>query len=202
MSFITEIPKVTKTLIILNIIMYLITPYIPEKDLYSMVGFGITSEHFNIIQPITSIFLHGDFIHLFFNMLMLWMFGKTLEVEMGHRKYLIFYLLSGLGAFLLQGFMFPDNPAIGASGAVFGLMMGMTTLFPNKQVNILFLPFLKVKLKWLLGVCFLFEVIQSFRVIGDGIAHWAHVGGGLTGILLIGFWFTDRFSEKIKSIKK
>jgi len=196
MKIFENIPKVTKALLLMNILMFFLIPYIPSDDLFYMVGFGITSENFNPIQLITSMFLHAGFSHIFFNMLFLWFLGDGIEREIGDRKFLILYLLSGFGGFLLQGFFYPDVPHLGASGAVFGLIVAMGVLFPNREMSLLFLPFWKFKLKWFVLIYFSVEIYNALSMdTGDGVAHWCHVGGGITGLLLGGFWLTKNFSK-------
>ncbi|CAG7580420.1 MAG: Rhomboid protease GluP [uncultured marine phage] len=206
MNFIKKIPVITRSLILLNLIMYFITPLIPDSDLHMMVAYGPQSDHFNLIQPLTSMFLHGGFTHIFFNMLLLWMFGRSVELEAGQKKFLLFYLFAGIGGYLLQGIFYPDNPAIGASGAVFGVVMGMAVLFPNQKVNLFFLPFLSFKLKWIMGIYFGFEVYNAIHGlaygVGDGVAHLAHVGGGLVGMALAGFWITNKFKLALQNVRK
>jgi membrane associated rhomboid family serine protease len=202
MNFFKNIPLITRSLIIMNFIMFFLMPYVPERDLLMMVGFGPASDNFNLIQPITSMFLHAGLMHIGMNMLLLYMFGRTLEYDMGQKKYLIFYLLCGIGGYLLHGLFYPDMPAIGASGAVFGVMLGMAVMYPNEKVSLLFLPFLSFKMKWIIGLYFAYEVYNGIIVAQDGVAHLGHVGGGLIGIILTGLWITKKFPNAINKLLK
>jgi membrane associated rhomboid family serine protease len=137
-------------------------------------------------------FTHGSIGHIFFNLFALWMFGKILENVWGAKRFLIFYLVSGIGAAVahltVQYFMGGIAPAVGASGAVMGILVAFGYLFPNTELYILFIPF-PVKAKWaVIGYVAidLFGGIANFS--GDNIAHFAHLGGALTGFILVLFW--------------
>ena len=133
-------------------------------------------------QLITYQFLHGGFMHIFFNMLMLWMFGMEIENLMGSRKFLVFYLLSGIGGGLLQLLLGSGGGAIiGASGAVFGVMVAFAMYFPDRMIYIYFL--FPVKAKYLI----VFLMVIEFLSVGNGsfIAHLAHLGGASVGFLFV-----------------
>ncbi len=135
-------------------------------------------------QLITYQFLHGGFSHIFFNMLMLWMFGMEIENIMGSRKFLVFYLLAGIGGGLLQLFFGSGlGVIIGASGAVFGVMIAFAMFFPDRMIYVYFL--FPVKAKYLIGFMMVFE----FMSIGnaDFTAHLAHLGGALVGFIFVFF---------------
>lgn len=142
---------------------------------------------------ISSMFLHGGWMHLLGNMLFLWIFGDNLEDEMGHIPYLGFYLASGIGAGLAQIFWDPSNmiPNVGASGAIAGVMGGYLLLFPKARVDILliFIVFFRVFPipAWvMLGVWFTLQLVSGLVSPTDmgGVAYWAHAGGFLIGALL------------------
>jgi len=200
MNFINKTPKITKNIIALNIIMFIITPFLSSGTLRMMLGHPLLSDDFNPIQPLTSMFLHIGFMHLFMNILVIWMIGKTIEHEIGTKKYLILYLLSGFGGWLLY-ILFSTVPFVGASGAGFGLITSIGVLFPNKKVNIMFIPFFSVKLKWVVIIYCTFEFINIILPSTDNVAHVCHLGGALTGFWLTGFWLTNKFSDKLKSLK-
>ena len=132
-------------------------------------------------QLITYQFLHGGFGHIFFNMFLLWMFGMELENIMGTTKFLIFYLLSGIGGGLLQLIVGASVPTIGASGSVFGVMVAFAMMFPDRPIYIYFL--LPVKAKYLV----VFMIVLEFLSVGnaDFVAHVVHVGGAITAFLFI-----------------
>ncbi len=142
---------------------------------------------------ITSTFLHGGWMHLAGNMLFLWIFGDNIEDEMGHTRYLFFYLAAGLGAGLAHVLSAPESmvPTVGASGAIAGVMGGYLLLFPKAKVDILLFFVIIIRIipipAWImLGIWF---ALQLFNGIGadpttGGVAYWAHAGGFLIGILL------------------
>jgi membrane associated rhomboid family serine protease len=149
---------------------------------FGLVPFGNQSFTFLPWQLITYQFLHGDFMHIFFNMFMLWMFGMEIENIMGSRKFLIFYLLAGIGGGLLQMLIGSGSGVIiGASGAVYGIMVAFAMYFPDRMIYIYFL--FPVKAKYLIGFMMVFE----FLSVGDGsiVAHLAHLGGALIGLLFV-----------------
>ncbi|WP_375173408.1 rhomboid family intramembrane serine protease [Pseudooceanicola sp.] len=145
------------------------------------------------LTVLTSMFLHGGIMHLGGNMLFLWIFGDNMEDEMGHGGFLLFYLLSGIGAALAQFAAAPGSmvPMVGASGAIAGVMGGYLLLFPKARVDILFIFIVFFRIfpvpAWvMLGIWF---GLQFFNGIGadlnaGGVAYWAHAGGFIAGLLL------------------
>lgn len=144
---------------------------------------------------LTSMFMHGSWIHLFGNMLFLWIFGDNLEDYLGHFRYLVFYLTVGfLASFahIATTYLFRMNPAIpslGASGAISGVLGGYILLFPHRRVTVLLFRLLTVVPAWVaIGLWFLFQIINSLGMLGGdsgGVAYGAHIGGFLAGIALI-----------------
>ncbi len=147
---------------------------------------------------ITSMFMHGGFMHLFGNMLFLWIFGDNLEHALGRARYLIFYLVTGLIASLahvISTFVFGDNPfipSLGASGAISGVLGGYLVLYPKKQVRVIILRMLtSVPAVVAIGLWFVFQLISAFGVIGagpqssGGVAFMAHIGGFVAGLALV-----------------
>jgi membrane associated rhomboid family serine protease len=144
----------------------------------------------------TSMFLHGGFMHLIGNMLYLWIFGNNIEDAMGHVRYVVFYLVTGLAASLAHAFTNPGSivPAIGASGAISGVLGAYLMLYPRAQVLILipigfFSRLMYVPAGVALGIWFLFQLVSgglSAGQPGGGVAWFAHIGGFLAGMLLVG----------------
>lgn len=132
--------------------------------------------------PITYMFLHGDFWHLFWNMLILFFFGPPLESRWGSRAFLNYYLVCGLGGVALS-FLFVPNWIIGASAALYGLMLAFAMAWPNAPIYIW--GIFPVKAKWLVGFLFVVSVFNAFGGAGGGIAHFAHLGGLVTGFLYL-----------------
>jgi membrane associated rhomboid family serine protease len=148
-------------------------------------------------SPITSMFLHGGWMHLLGNMLFLWIYGDNVEDAMGHARYLVFYLLCGIAAIFVQSLANPDSPypIIGASGAISGVLGAYLLLFPRARVlTLVLLPFffttLRMPAMLLLLLWFAVQLISDLAV-PDGsasVAFRAHIGGFLTGMLLVPFF--------------
>ena len=147
---------------------------------------------------ITSMFMHGSLMHLFGNMLFLWIFGDNLEHSLGRARYLVFYLVTGLIASLahvISTFVFGDNPfipSLGASGAISGVLGGYLVLYPKKSVRVIMLRVITtVPAIVAIGLWFVFQLISAFGVIGagpqsgGGVAFMAHIGGFIAGLVLV-----------------
>jgi membrane associated rhomboid family serine protease len=143
--------------------------------------------------PVTSMFLHGGWLHLIGNMWFLWLFGNNVEDSMGHVRYLAFYLLSGVAAAGVQTYMNPASviPMVGASGAISGIMGAYVVLYPRVRVHMLvvlviFVTRIVVPAYLMLGYWFLLQLLGGSAASGEGgVAFWAHIGGFLAGALLI-----------------
>jgi membrane associated rhomboid family serine protease len=264
-SPIAEVPTVTKNLIIINAILLFATWVLKQKGIdltHYLALYYPQSDNFHFYQFITHMFMHGSLTHLFFNMFALWMFGRVLESVWGPRRFLIFYIVTGLGAAALHtfvnyleispivkavtafsntpspelfsafvtkyqgliknmGFDLPgildfatswlDKPAstsfepeavafmqqlidvkmniptVGASGAVYGVLLGFGMLFPNTQLMLLFPP-IPIKAKYMVIAYGALELILGLSMPGSNIAHFAHLGGMLFGFFLIKYW--------------
>ncbi|MEX0386256.1 rhomboid family intramembrane serine protease [Spiribacter onubensis] len=157
-----------------------------------LVGGGIPG--FEIWQLLTYGFLHGGMLHLFVNMFALWMFGTALESFWGSRPFLVYYLVCLVGAGLIQlvvATMAADGgsiyPTIGASGAVFGILLGFAMMFPNQQLVLLFPP-IPIKAKYFVILYGAFELYAGVTGSMSGVAHFAHLGGMAFGLLMILYW--------------
>ena len=150
----------------------------------------IASGNFMPWQVLTYAFLHGDFAHLFFNMLGLWMFGSELERLWGQKRFLHFLLAGALAAAAVQliftHLIGARTPTVGASGALFALLLGFGMLFTNRIIMPLFPP-IPMKAKVFVAVFGALELVFGF-IGGGGVAHFAHLGGMLGGFLMIRFW--------------
>lgn len=188
-------PVVVKNLLIINGLLYLAAALLPTANqLLATYGqlFWVGSPLFHSYQFVTYMFLHGGFDHLFFNMFALWMFGRTLEYELGPRRFLIFYMVCGVGAALFQmgvaWLLGEVNFAmVGASGAVMGLLMAFGVMHPNERIYIFPLPF-PIAAKWFVTGYILLEIFLGSAGLGRGVAHFAHVGGMVWGFLLLHYW--------------
>ncbi|MFT7509323.1 MAG: membrane associated rhomboid family serine protease, partial [Sulfitobacter sp.] len=198
----TRVPYVTYALLAANILIFvgyygLFSEPRALSDFYmtwGLVPAQLSSGH-GYHALITSMFLHGGIMHLIGNMLFLWIFGDNLEDQMGHSKFLGFYLLGGIGASLLQYATGPLSqvPVIGASGAIAAVLGGYLLLFPRAKVDILMILVVYFRVftvpAWvMLGLWFgmqLFNGVINLGATGGGVAYWAHAGGFIVGLLLV-----------------
>lgn len=179
----TELTKGVRQLLIINVVIFIIT-YILYNFKISLIEnfvlFSFNSDYFQPYQLLTYMFLHGSFLHIIFNMLCLITFGSDLERRFGTIKFLKIYLLMGVIAGLFHILTTP-NPVMGASGAVWGVMMIYALFNPNTILNLYFL--IPVKVKYIVGVFFSIEFYLA--IMGnDSVSHVAHVGGALTGAII------------------
>lgn len=161
---------------------------------WSFSSFANSYGSFHLWQPVTYMFMHANFGHLFCNMFAVLMFGPALEREWGERRYLVYYFVCGIGAAIVQELVWmtflPGQLAatIGASGAVFGILLAFGWLFPDTPLYLLFIPVpIRARIFVIVyAVIELFAGLASFS--GDNVAHFAHLGGMLFGLLLILWW--------------
>jgi membrane associated rhomboid family serine protease len=229
------LPPVVKNIIMINVLMilaYYAASSVFGIDLNSLLGLYFPkSEQFKPLQIVTHMFMHGGFWHIFFNMYALFIFGPILEHVWGPKRFLIFYMVCGLGAafthetviffqynhlinsispedvrdvisqgtaYFHQGKVFTDpdmqnlqillnTPTVGASGAIFGVLLAFGVLFPNTQLMLLFPP-IPIKAKYLVAGYGALELYLAVTQPGSNIAHAAHLGGMLFGYFLIRYW--------------
>ncbi|MBC8054736.1 MAG: rhomboid family intramembrane serine protease [Sphingobacteriaceae bacterium] len=237
-SPLADIPPVVKNLLIINVIFFIATHLFSSNGQYPLVQYlavyYFDSPSFRIWQVVTYMFMHspGSLMHILFNMFALYSFGPVLEYTFGSKRFLNFYLLTGLGALALQmlvqaievygitGSITNPNtstfdyatsmatlrieglsqeagqkllglyytPMLGASGAVFGILIGFGMLFPNAELILIFLP-IPIKAKYLIPFYIVVELFLGVKQFeGDSVAHFAHLGGALFGFLLIKYW--------------
>ncbi len=207
-----RIPPVVKNLIIINVIMFIATLIIGNVmyEKFSLFYFG--SNLFRPYQLLTHMFMHGDFFHILFNMYTLFIFGSVLENVWGEKKFLFYYLVTGLGAALLHsGVMYLEanslikslesgnimaqvglqslysTPTVGASGAIYGLLLAYGMLFPNNIMQLIFPP-IALKAKYFVLIFGALELFLGVSGAGGNIAHFAHLGGMIFGYFLIVYW--------------
>ena len=178
---------VVKNLLLINIITFIVASLIELSGLSIIRTFALfpfNSGYFYLHQLITHQFLHAGIFHLVFNMLALATIAPNVESSLGSRKFLHYYLISGVGAALLHLMMInSNNPMVGASGALFGTLILFTFLNPNEKLFIFFIP-IGIKAKFLVPTIVILEIYLGFNSTTDGIGHWAHIGGALTGSVL------------------
>lgn len=226
-GFLDQIPVVTKNLIIINFLFWVASLALPRVgiDLTALLGLHFPlAPDFNIIQLVSYMFMHAGFSHIFFNMFAVYMFGRVLENVWGPKRFLIFYMVTGIGAGIIQeltwlydfrdvisapqeminigGGRILTKPefydlfvTVGASGAVFGILLAFGMLFPNVPLYLMFIP-IPIKAKYFVifyGLAELTMGVANFS--GDSVAHFAHLGGMLFGYVLIKYWKNKDFKN-------
>ena len=202
-----NLPPVTKNLLIINLLFFFSTIVFSRYgvNLTHLLGLHyITASDFHIWQPLTYMFMHAGFGHLFCNMFAVLMFGPAIEERWGSQRFLIYYLITGLGAAVVQEAVWASvlnsiDPllsaklanrviTIGASGAVFGILMAFGWFFPDIRMFILFIP-IPIRARTLVVIYALVELFAGMApTAGDNVAHFAHLGGMIFGLLLILWW--------------
>lgn len=215
-SFGSNTPPVVKNLIIINVIMLLFTMFTGDFMYKYFALYYVESEWFSPYQIITHMFMHGGFWHIFFNMYTLYIFGSLLENIWGSKKFFLYYMVTGLGAAFLHelvmffqaesysaaisaGDMYASmklkalmlTPTVGASGAIYGLLLAYGMMFPNNIMRLIFPP-IALKAKWFVLIFGLIEfttgISSTMGNSSDNVAHFAHLGGMLFGLIIILYW--------------
>lgn len=211
-GFMGNVPVVTRNLIIINVIFYIATLINENFMVTTFAMFYPTSQYFHWWQVVTHMFMHGGFWHILFNMYALWMFGSVVERMIGEKKFLIFYFVCGLGAAALhtgveyleaQTYMaelangsltaatsynmLKMTPTLGASGAIYGLILAYAMLFPQSRLTLLFPP-VTLSAKWMVIIFAVLELLFGITGTNVSVAHFAHLGGMLFGWLLFRYW--------------
>jgi membrane associated rhomboid family serine protease len=190
-----RIPPVVKTLLLVNVAVYFLFIILDMSGLNLSGLFAlyyVGSPYFQVFQLFTYMFMHGGLMHLFFNMFALWMFGRIMEQVWGGRRFLLYYLVCGIGAGIVQetgqllGLISPMASTVGASGAIYGVLLAFGMTFPNERLFVIPIPF-PIKAKYFVAGYALLELFQGSGS-NDGVAHYAHLGGMLFGLLLILYW--------------
>jgi membrane associated rhomboid family serine protease len=225
----SNITPVVKNLLIVNIIFFVASYLL--RNVFDMdrwlAVYYFNSPNFKLWQIISYMFMHGNLMHILFNMLALYFFGPILEYSVGPKRFLSLYFICGIGAIILQwivqaiqvhgitgGFVIAhpeldssymafgqvaqqlyniyNTPIVGASGAIFGLLVAFAMLYPNMEMMILFLP-IPIKAKYIVPGYILIEIWSGVgQQSGDNVAHFAHIGGALFGFLVVKFWRLNR----------
>ncbi len=213
--------SITFNLIVINVLVFFATKFIGDKMYEWLALFYPASPYFKPVQIFTHMFMHGGTAHIFSNMFALFMFGAVLERVWGPNRFLVYYLSTGLGAMILHtavqgiiiynltGQFFPSYetlqahpavrvmygiPTVGASGAIFGILVGFGMLFPNTEIMLLFFP-IPIKAKYFVTLYVIWELYRGIAMQqGDNVAHFAHLGGALFGYLLVKYWNRNRGS--------
>ncbi len=214
-----ELPAVTKNLLAINILMFIATIALNRYniDLNNLFGLHLfIAQDFKPYQLVTYMFMHGGIMHLFFNMFALFMFGRVLETVWGPRRFLTYYMFTGIGAGLIQqlvqylffesqlsmysgvtispGVVIPMSEylnlwnTVGASGAIYGVLLAFAMMFPNERLFVMPFPF-PIKAKYFVMIYGAIELVSGLSPrVDDNVAHFAHLGGMLFGFILILYW--------------
>ena len=204
-------PPAIKTIILANVAVFMLQRLPWGGELLSAFAslWPIGTGNFYIWQPVSYMFMHGGLTHLFFNMFALWMFGAEIENYWGTRQFTIYYFICGIGAALINliATMHSPYPTIGASGAVYGVLLAFGMMFPNRYIFLYF--FFPIKAKYFIAGYALLEFVSGLgsREMGSGsnIAHFAHLGGMLIGFIYIilkrNDWALDDVLQKMRSLR-
>lgn len=183
-------PPAVKHLLIINVLVFIAmgTPAIgPFLQRYGML-YPLGSGYFHVWQLVTYMFLHASLGHIFFNLFALWMFGQSLENFWGTRRFTVYYFLTGIGAALLHMLIGGGGaPTLGASGAVYGILLAFGMMFPERRIMLLFPP-IPIKAKYFVAIFGVIELVSGISRANSGVAHFAHLGGMLVGFILIKYW--------------
>ena len=208
-NFLERIPPVTRSLLIVNVIMFVATLINEDFMIRTFAMFYPASPLFRWWQPLTHMFMHGGWWHILFNMYTLVMFGMVVERALGTKKFLILYFVTGLGAVALHtGVEWLDihrlaastdmsaqasvidilrTPMVGASGAIYGVLVAFAMLYPEARMTLIFPP-VTLDAKWMVAIFIGLELLTGITGTQVGIAHFAHLGGALFGFLLVWYW--------------
>ncbi len=198
-----QITEAVKHLIIINVILFLASMSILGDYKYYLYLFYPESTMYRPWQVITHMFMHGSFSHLFFNMMTLFFIGPLMEQDLGTKKFLTFYFGCGLGGAILHilskfvlihyfnNYDELNIPVIGASGAINGLFVGLAYLYPNLPMSLMFIP-IPIKAKYLAMFFLAADLFWGLSGYHTGIAHYAHLGGALFGLLMLMYWRHNR----------
>ena len=190
-GFMSNVPKAVKHIIIINLLMLVLT-YLNNPLMSKWFALNPISFIWKPWQLVTYMFMHGGFGHLFFNMYTLFIFGSVLENVWGTKKFLTFYFVTGIGAALVNiGVQYLTGSfalTVGASGAIYGILMGYAMLYPDSTLTLLFPP-VSMKAKWFVLIFAGIELLLGIsNNPADNVAHFAHLGGLVFAFLLLMFW--------------
>lgn len=193
----SAIPNVIFVLLVANGVVFALQQLSPRFLIinFALWPAGVTRSPFMPWQLVTYGFLHSNLTHIFFNMFMLWMFGRELERMMGQKRFLTYYFTCVIGAGLVQLIVAGSQgglyPTLGASGGVFGLLLAYGMAFPNRMIMLMFPP-IPMKAKYMVILFGLMELYLGVSGGAPGVANFAHLGGMLFGFLLLRYWTKSR----------
>jgi membrane associated rhomboid family serine protease len=178
-------------IILINVVVFFLQHLIPIVNALFALRPRMVVENFFIWQLVSYMFLHGGFGHIFFNMLMLWLFGSTVESVWGPRHFLRYYIFCGVGGALFSMIFSYNSPVVGASGAIFGLYLAYAMMFPDSYVYLMFL--IPIKAKYLVAGLAVFQLANGLAG-PSGVAYFAHLGGMAAGLL----FFRGEITQRLK----
>ncbi len=189
-----------KYLLIANVVIFLIQKLVGDQMMVQSLGLVPIRvlKDLAVYQLFTYMFLHGGFFHILMNMFILWMFGTEIELTWGTRRFLKYYFLCGIAGGLFTVMFLPNSPVptIGASGAIYGLLVAYAIMFPNRLLYIFFL--FPVKVKWAVLAFVALEFFASFNAATSTIGHLAHLGGAVVGFIYLKMdWRFRRIFQKL-----
>jgi len=183
------LPTVVKHLLIINCIVFFAEWVLESRGYYAITNLcalnALWTGDFHAWQLLTYMFMHAGIDHLLLNMFALWMFGSVLENYWGWKRFLLYYLICGIGAGLINLLIPGWGLTVGASGAIYGLLLAFGMTFPNEYIYFYFL--VPIKAKWFVIIFAVIELLEGFFSTGN-VAHFAHLGGMVFGLLLILLW--------------
>lgn len=183
-------PPAVKHLLIINVLCFLAltTPNLGDFLFRFGALWPIQSQYFEVWQLVTYMFLHGGLGHIFFNLFALWIFGQAIENYWGTKRFVIYYFLTGIGAAIIHMWIGGGGaPTIGASGAVYGILLAFGMMFPDRYIMLL-IPPIPIKAKYFVAIFGALELMNGVIGTQTGIAHFAHLGGMIVGFILIKSW--------------
>ncbi|MDG1822876.1 MAG: rhomboid family intramembrane serine protease [Flavobacteriaceae bacterium] len=221
-----NIPEIIKQLIVVNVIVFIGSQFAGDITYDVLALHYPKNDLFGVWQLVTHMFMHGSISHILFNMFGLWMFGAPLVQMWGKNKFLFFYFSTGIGAALLQLFVYHlqiqdwvnelvgqgyqldaiysslqggqslfNVTMVGASGALYGVLVAFAVMFPNAELMLIFLP-IPIKSKYFVPLILVMDLFFGFSSYSMGpIAHFAHVGGAVTGFLIMWYWKRNQFNK-------
>lgn len=221
-----NIPEIIKQLIVVNVIVFIGSQFAGDITYDVLALHYPKNDLFGVWQLVTHMFMHGSISHILFNMFGLWMFGAPLVQIWGKNKFLFFYFSTGIGAALLQLFVYHlqiqdwvnelvgqgyqidaiysslqggqslfNVTMVGASGALYGVLVAFAVMFPNAELMLIFLP-IPIKAKYFVPLILVMDLFFGFSSYSMGpIAHFAHVGGAVTGFLIMWYWKRNQFNN-------
>lgn len=192
------ITDIVKHLILINVIVFLAVAFSPlGRYIPDLAVFWVKDPRFQPYQLVSHMFMHANMTHLFFNMFALYVFGPMVERYAGPKKFLSLYFAAGAGSVLAHlGIMFFQNsvygiqlfpPAVGASGAIMGVLVAFAVLYPNVRLMLLFPP-IPIKAKYLAMAYVAIDLFSGVSGYNTGVANWAHLGGAVTGFIFTSIW--------------